>query len=143
MLLTRTFQCERSTISHIGFSKTCCLAELRRGPESRQVTADALNCQRSIAEQIVEQKGDYALALKGNQGTLFDDVVLLLDDPELQASTAAPVVEADHGRIETRTATVSTEIGWLEKQHQWPGLKAIGKVVRVRETADKTTTETA
>jgi len=107
------------------------------------VTADALNCQRAIAEQIVEQRGDYALALKGNQGTLFDDVVLLLDDPELKASTAAPVVEADHGRIETRTAMVSTEIDWLQKQHQWPGLKAIGKVVRMRETADKTTTETA
>jgi hypothetical protein len=107
------------------------------------VTADALNCQRAIAEQIVEQKGDYALALKGNQGTLSDDVVLLLDDPELKASTAAPVVEADHGRIETRTAMVSTEIGWLQKQHQWPGLKAIGKVVRMRETAEKTTTETA
>ena len=29
------------------------------------VTADALNCQRAIAEQIVEQQGDYALALKG------------------------------------------------------------------------------
>jgi len=107
------------------------------------VTADALNCQRAIAEQIVAQKGDYALALKANQGTLFDDVVLLLDDPELKTSTAVPVVESDHGRIETRTATVSTEIDWLEKQHQWPGLKAIGKVVRVRETADKTTTETA
>jgi predicted transposase YbfD/YdcC len=107
------------------------------------VTADALNCQRTIAAQIVEQKGDYALALKGNQGTLYDDVALLLDDPELQASTSAPVVEADHGRIETRTATVSTEIDWLEKQHQWPGLKAIGKVVRVRQTADKTTTEIA
>jgi len=107
------------------------------------VTADALNCQRAIAAQIVEQKGDYALALKGNQGTLYDDVVLLLDDPESQVATAQPVVEADHGRIETRTATVSTEIDWLEEQHQWPGLKAIGKVVRVRQTADKTATETA
>ena len=107
------------------------------------VTADALNCQRAIAEQIVAQKGDYALALKGNQGTLFDDVVLLLDDAELKSSTSTPLVEADHGRIETRAATVSTEIGWLQKQHQWPGLKAIGKVVRMRETADKTTTETA
>ena len=85
----------------------------------------------------------HALALKGNQGTLLDDVVLLLDDAELKTSTAAPVVEADHGRIETRTAMVSTEIDWLEKQHQWPGLKAIGKVVRRRETADKTTPETA
>jgi predicted transposase YbfD/YdcC len=107
------------------------------------VTTDALNCQRDIAEQIVEQKGDYALALKGNQGMLHNDVVLLLDDPELKASHSGPLVEADHGRIETRTATVSTEIGWLRKQHQWPGLKAIGKVVRVRETVEKTTTETA
>jgi predicted transposase YbfD/YdcC len=107
------------------------------------VTTDALNCQRAIAEQIVEQKGDYALALKGNQGALYDDVVLLLDDPELKASTSAPEVEADHGRIETRTATVSADINWLQKQHQWPGLKAIGKVVRVRQTAEKTTTETA
>jgi len=107
------------------------------------VTADALNCQRAIAQQIVAQKGDYALALKGNQGTLFDDVILLLNDAELKSSTSTPLVEADHGRIETRTATVSTEIDWLQKQHQWPGLKAIGKVVRRRETADKTTTETA
>src|SRR5665213_2067093 len=107
------------------------------------VTADALNCQRAIAKQIVEQKGDYALALKGNQGTLHDDVALYLDDPASTTIAAAPVVEADHGRIETRTATVSTETDWLQKQHQWPGLKAIGKVVRRRETADKTTTETA
>jgi predicted transposase YbfD/YdcC len=107
------------------------------------VTADALNCQRAIAEQIVEQKGDYALALKGNQGTLYDDVVLLLDDPESQVTTTQPAVEGDHGRIETRTATVSTQVDWLQKQHQWPGLKAIGKVVRVRQTAEKTTTETA
>jgi hypothetical protein len=36
------------------------------------VTADALNCQRAIAQQIVDREGDYALALKGNQGTLHD-----------------------------------------------------------------------
>jgi predicted transposase YbfD/YdcC len=107
------------------------------------VTADALNCQRTIAQQIVDQQGDYALALKGNQGTLHEDVVLLLDDPECKAVTCAPVVEADHGRIETRTATVSTEIEWLQNQYQWPGLRAIGKVVRIRETPDKTTTEAA
>ena len=51
--------------------------------------------------------------------TLFDDVVLLLDDSELKASTAAPLVEADHGRIESRTATVSTEIDWRQKQYRW------------------------
>jgi len=70
------------------------------------VTTDALNCQRAIAEQIV----DYALALKGNQGTLHDDVRRLLDDPECKAASSAPEVEGDHVRIETRTATVSTDI---------------------------------
>jgi predicted transposase YbfD/YdcC len=30
------------------------------------VTVDALNCQRAIAQQIVDQGGDYAFALKGN-----------------------------------------------------------------------------
>src|SRR4051812_30336079 len=34
------------------------------------VTVDPLNCQRTIVKQIVDQGGDYALALKGNQGTL-------------------------------------------------------------------------
>ena len=78
------------------------------------VTTDTLNCQRAIGEQIVKQKGDYALALKGNQSTLHDDVALLLDDPELKTSTAAPAVKADHGRIETRTATVWAEIDQLQ-----------------------------
>ena len=96
-----------------------------------------------VTAEIVEQEGDHALALKGNQGTLHEDVVLLLDDPETKSATARPVVEADHGCIETRTATVSTEIDWLQKQHQWPGLKAVGKVIRMRVTAEKTTTETA
>jgi predicted transposase YbfD/YdcC len=107
------------------------------------VTTDALNCQRAIAQQIVDQGGDYALALKGNQGTLHDDVRLFLDDPACKATTVEPTVEADHGRIETRTAMVSTDIDWLQKDHQWPGLVAIGKVVRIREAPDKTSTETA
>ena len=38
---------------------------------------------------------------------------------------------------------VSTDIAWLQQDHDWPGLTAVGKVVRVREMADKTTTETA
>jgi len=107
------------------------------------VTADALNCQRAIAAQIVEQEGDYALALKANQENLYNDVVLLLNDPEASQSTMPPVVEADHGRIETRTATVSTEVKWLNEQHPWPGLKAVGKVLRVRETSEKLSSETA
>jgi predicted transposase YbfD/YdcC len=74
------------------------------------VTVDALNCQREIAQKIIDRGGDYALALKGNQGTLHDDVVTYFNDPASKTSTAKPTVEGDHGRIETRTATVSTDI---------------------------------
>src|ERR1039458_7797644 len=107
------------------------------------VTADALNCQRAIAQQIVDQGGNYVLALKGNQGTLHYDVSTFLDDPACKATVTDQTVDSDHGRIETRTATASTDIAWLQEDHRWPGLAAIGKVVRVRETTSKTTTETA
>jgi predicted transposase YbfD/YdcC len=107
------------------------------------VTTDALNCQRAIAQQIVDQGGDYVLALKGNQGTLHDDVITYLDDPAAEVTVMKPTVDADHGRIETRSAAVSTNIAWLRDDHHWPGLAAIGKVMRTRESADKTTQETA
>jgi predicted transposase YbfD/YdcC len=107
------------------------------------VTVDALNCQRDIAHQIVDQSGDYVLALKGNQGTLHRDVMLFLDDPETRPTSTHTTVDGDHGRIETRTCTVSTDIGWLQEDHQWPGLAAVGKVIRTREIEAKVTTETA
>ena len=107
------------------------------------VTVDALNCQRAIAQQIIDQGGDYAFALKGNQGTLYEDVQLFLDDPLTETATNTPTVDADHGRIETRAVAVSTDIDWLQEHHQWPGLKAVAKVTRTREIGDKVSTETA
>jgi predicted transposase YbfD/YdcC len=107
------------------------------------VTMDALNCQRAIAQQIVDQGGDYALALKGNQSTLRNDVSLFLKDPACTGVTTARTVDADHGRIETRTATVCTDIEWLQKLHKWPGLTAIGMVTRIRELTDRCMRETA
>ncbi len=70
--------------------------------KGRIVTADAMSCQRKIAEDVIERKADYVLALKGNQGTLHDDVRLFLDDPET-ALDSATKLDKGHGRIETRT----------------------------------------
>lgn len=81
--------------------------------------------------------------MKGNQGTLHDDVRRYPDDPASPTTTMKPTVDGDHGRIETRTATIATTIDWWQADHRWPGLKAIGKVVRCRETEAKSTTETA
>ena len=111
--------------------------------EGNIVTVDALNCQRETAQQVIDQKGDYVMALKGNQGTLHADVRTFLDDPQTRLPVSARTVDADHGRIETRTSTVSTDISWLQANHRWPGLAAVGKIVRVRETPGGTTSETA
>jgi Transposase DDE domain len=59
------------------------------------VTTDALNCQRAIAQQIVDQGGDYALALKANHGSLYDDVSLFLDDPACAPIATAQIVDGD------------------------------------------------
>lgn len=111
--------------------------------KGRIVTADAMSCQRAICAQIVEQGGDYVIALKGNQGTLHGDIRLFLEDPGRPDEATHTTVDADHGRIETRTGEVCTDIGWLRDQHQWPGLAAIGKMARTRESQGKTTTETS
>ena len=57
-------------------------------PQGTIVTTDALNCQRAIAAQIVDQGDDDVLALKQNQGTLYNDAILFLDDPASNVTTA-------------------------------------------------------
>jgi predicted transposase YbfD/YdcC len=53
------------------------------------VTIDAINCQTEIVQQIVVEKGaDYAIALKENQGQLYEDVALLFADLEKSDYTA-------------------------------------------------------
>jgi len=111
------------------------------------VTIDAMGCQRAIAQKIIDKKADYILALKGNQGTLHDDVELFAHEQKAVGFANASVsqdttVDGDHGRIETRTVTVFHDIGWLQNNHQWPGLKSVVMVESERQTNGKVETET-
>ena len=107
------------------------------------VTVDALNTQRKTAQKIIDKGADYVLALKENQATLYRDVVDFLEDPQVQGLDSHKQVDAGHGRIETREHFVSSDIDWLQQDHDWPGLGAIAKVIRTRETGDKCSSETA
>ena len=94
------------------------------------LTIDAAGCQRKIAQTIIDKKADHILALKGNQGTLRDDVELFAKEQKAVAFRNTSVsqdttVDGYHGRIETRTVTVFHDIGWLQVVHQWPGLKSV------------------
>src|SRR5208337_1604156 len=112
------------------------------------VTIDAMGCQREIAQKIIDKKADYILALKGNQGTLRDDVALFAREQKAVAFKETSVsrdttVDGDHGRIESRTVTVFRDISWLQhSSHQWPGLKSVVMVESERESGGKIETET-
>ena len=114
--------------------------------ENAIVTIDAMGCQRDIAQAIIDKKADDILALKGNQGTLRDDVDLFVTEQKAKGFKDTIVsrdttVEGDHGRIETRTTTVVHQVGWLD-DHRWPGLKSIVVVDSRREIDGKIQTET-
>ena len=103
------------------------------------VTIDAMGCQKELAATIVEKGADYVLALKGNQGTLSDDVELLFTAQKacnFKDTTVSRhrTLEKSHGRIETRTYTALGDIDWPTKSHRgWAGLKSIVMVESVRE----------
>lgn len=102
------------------------------------VTIDAAGCQKAIAAKIVQGKGDYVLALKGNQEKLLHDVKFLMLGPLQDDDTGGPVsryveVEQGHGRLEARTYYQMTAPSYLHGRSQWKGLKTIGAAVRVYE----------
>jgi predicted transposase YbfD/YdcC len=115
--------------------------------EGAIVTIDAMGCQRAIARKIVEKKADYIFGLKGNQGTLRDDVELLVSEQRARnfvdsEISRAETIDADNGRIETRVTTVIHDVEWLRKRHDWPGLNAVAIVESTRETKGKIERET-
>src|SRR3954452_2594160 len=115
--------------------------------EGAIVTIDAMGCQRGIAQKILDKKADYVLALKGNQGTLREDVEVFAAEQKangFQDTTISrhQTVDGDHGRIEIRTTTVIHDVAWLQDRHDWPGLKGIVMVESTREIGEKTEFET-
>ena len=110
------------------------------------VTIDAMGCQTEIAAQIIEQGGDYVLALKGNQSTLHEDVKSFFQDPKLHEDQDIPIhqeetTDGDHGRIEIRRYRCTSEIPWLDEKGRWKGLRSICEVESERHLADDVTCE--
>jgi len=90
--------------------------------EGAIITIDAMGCQRDIAQKIRDKKADYVLALKGNQGTLREDVELFVTEQKGRNFKDTKIsrhktVDGDHGRIETRTTTVIHDVAWLRERH--------------------------
>jgi predicted transposase YbfD/YdcC len=115
--------------------------------EGAVVTIDAMGCQREIAQKIIDKKADYILALKGNQGTLREDVEVFANEQKARDFAEAKItthttVDGDHGRIETRKYTVIHSVDWLTARHNWPGLKGVIMVESRREIGQAVERET-
>ena len=113
------------------------------------ITADAMGCQREIAEKIDAVGAYWLMALKGNQETMFDEVSMFMEDlckatdEELEESmtlTKHHTIEKGHGRIEERTCWVSTETDWFRDKGNWPGLCRF-VVVNAKRTSKGITSE--
>ena len=106
------------------------------------VTIDAMGCQTGIAKTIVNRGGDYLLAVKGNQGTLYDDIVRHFTDLDTQTCDYDTATGKDHGHIETRQCWVSSDIGGIGNPGQWHALHAVAMVRSTRQINNVVSTET-
>lgn len=114
------------------------------------VTVDALGTQTEIAETIVAGGGDYLLAVKENQGHLFEDIQSLFEVDVAQGMQHAPykyakTVNKGHGRIETRECWVTDHedyLALLRKRQHWKGLKSIVRIVSQRQTGETVEVQT-
>jgi len=110
------------------------------------VTLDAMGCQRAIVDKIISKQGDYVISLKGNQGTLHDDVKLFLETEKNSGFAKTKhqyyeTTEKGHGRVETRRYWITDQINWLENRDEWRGLKTIGLVESERYIKGETSIE--
>ena len=109
------------------------------------ITIDAMGCQRTIAENIIEQKGDYILSLKGNQPTLSENVRSIFalakaaDFKNMHNVRKTEKVK-NHGRMEKRRySLISCKDKW-SFDVRWPGMRSLG-MVEVKRTVNNITTK--
>ncbi len=112
------------------------------------VTIDAMGCQTKIVKKIKKKKADYVISLKGNQGTLHNEVKEYYEDlkeemDKIEKGNHESVkmvrtLDKGHGRIEERKYFYSTDIDWMiDARKDWTGLSGIGMVYRKVTEKDK------
>ena len=111
------------------------------------ITIDAMGCQKTIAEQIIDQEGDYAFSRKGNHGNLLESVEEVFNKIGKQCYYENMNVDyyetkdSDHGRIEYRRHWITNEIDQICKANEWKGLNSIGMVESERHVSGKISIE--
>lgn len=110
--------------------------------KNKIITADAMHCQNETCKKIIDKKGNYAIGLKKNQKTLFEDVELFISDKinsnDIEIDS---ISNKNNGRFEKRTCYKVNNIDWLEQKKQWAGLSCVFAIKREIETKHEKTEE--
>jgi len=109
------------------------------------VTIDAIGCQKEIAKKIIAKDADYVLAVKGNQGSLYEDIKELFDYAQETAFADCDYHKTEdkgHGRIEIRECWTISDLEHLERIRNlsdWKDLQTIVMVKSERQVGEKRT----
>ncbi len=104
------------------------------------ISLDAGGCYQDVAAQVTEHEGDYLLAVKRNQPTLYEELDQLFEgDCERFAQHSES--EYSHGRQEQRLAWVSHDPKQLPVAASWPGCTTVAMVQRICRVGEKETAE--
>src|SRR5499427_3165002 len=102
------------------------------------VTIDAMGCQTQIAAQILEQGGDYLLALKNNHKKTYQAITqhfhrhIEHNLPWRDADNFFDAFDNTHGRRVRRRVWTMTDVASLPALEKWPGLQAVIAVETIR-----------
>lgn len=110
--------------------------------EGSTVSIDAIGCQTEIAEKIVEAGADYLLAVKENQGKLYEEIS---DEFTWNSSKEFNETwEYDHGRFEVRKCQIAPAKDFLTSGlfNKWKELNTLIKITANRTVNDVTTSQT-
>ena len=102
-------------------------------------TWDALNTQKKIVKAVIEGKGNYVGALKGNQGKFYQDVIDYFDEDRLlliksqYEGAYKKEIEKSHSQVITYEYYQTEKVKWYSEANEWEGLKSIGIVIKTME----------
>lgn len=109
--------------------------------EGSIITLDAMGCQKEIVEKLVAKKADYIIALKENQGELFDQVQDYLEKNKPHLPSCQQL-NKDHHRGEKRVVYVAKKGQYVDAADEWKNLNSFilvesTRIVNKKETTSK------
>ncbi len=130
-------ECSREKTNEIPVSKR--LIEALK-IKNTVITADALLCQKEVCKKIAKDN-EYVLALKANQPMMEQEVKEFFVCPAEQTRSEITTFDKGHGRLEERTYTLDTNIGWFADKKEWKNLGAFGMCESIIRRKGKKTIE--